>query len=88
MDPTGDLYDLYLEEREDWQNEISKRDDRIKKLEEALQVYTDKSYLEKFIKEVYRYRPDDPDYAHIETSLMGGVTKIAEEALKKEDWRD
>jgi hypothetical protein len=32
MDP----YDLYMKEKEDWQNEISKRDEKIKELEDKL----------------------------------------------------
>ena len=35
MDP----FDEYMRQQEDWQNEISKRDDRIKELEEKLKLY-------------------------------------------------
>lgn len=87
MDP----YELYMKEREDWLNEISKRNDRIKKLEEALLFYSDKSNLEKYIHTIEHYSAD-PDcfgeYNGTEITLMDGVTKVAENALKKEDWRD
>jgi chromosome segregation ATPase len=38
MDP----YDLYMEQQMDWQNEISKRDDRISELEKEISRLTNR----------------------------------------------
>jgi DNA repair exonuclease SbcCD ATPase subunit len=53
------------------------------RLTEALTFYSDKDNLERYIKIVERWRPNDPDYRHTEATLYDGVTKVANDAINK-----
>jgi hypothetical protein len=76
MDP----YDQYMQQQEEWQNEIAKRDERIKKLEKALTWYADPHNLVQYIGGTEKWVGGDHFF---NTYMLPGVAKVAIDALGK-----